>query len=95
MKIFQPCDSRILLIVGFVGENTVYEHHGINHDWKDNIRKNQTVKQCTGRICIVKAVISVTSSKSPHAMTAVSAAMRLIFFIVSSFLGNYDLFSVT
>ena len=86
MKIFQPCDSRILLIVGFVGENAVYEHHGINHDWKDNIRKNQTVKQCTGRICI---------DKSPHAMTAVSAAMRLIFFIVSSFLGNYDLFSVT
>ena len=35
------------------------------------------------------------SSKSPHAMTAVSAAMRLIFFIVSSFLSNYDLFSVT
>lgn len=54
-EIFQPCDSRILLIVGFVGENAVYEHHGINHDWKDNIRKNQTVKQCTGRICIDKS----------------------------------------
>ena len=95
MKIFQPCDSRILLIVGFVGENAVYEHHGINHDWKDNIRKNQTVNSVRAESVLIKAVISVTSSKSPHAMTAVSAAMRLIFFIVSSFLGNYDLFSVT
>ena len=44
---------------------------------------------------LIKAVISVTSSKSPHAMTAVSAAMRLIFFIIKSFLCNYDLFSIT